>query len=196
MTNPRKMTAWNLVFCMLLVVAALLLPGCGGKTGVYLDSTMDFGAVHSVAVMPLANLTREQQAADRVRDVFSTALMASSGIYVTPPGEVMRGIVNSGIANPSSPTADEVVKFCKATKTDAVFTGVIREYGDLRSGTATANVISMSMQMIEGQTGKVIWSGDSTKGGISMSDRLLGGGGQPLNVITEKAVYDLLGKLF
>lgn len=195
MTKSRMITVWNFRLCMLLVLVSLLLPGCGGKTGVYLDSSMDFGALHSVAVMPLANLTREQQAADRVRDVFSTAFMASSGIYVIPPGEVMRGVVNSSIASPSSPTADEVVKFCKATKTDALFTGVIREYGDVRSGTATANVLSMSMQMIEGQTGKVIWSGDTTQGGISMSDRLLGGGGQPLNVITEKAVYDLLHKL-
>jgi hypothetical protein len=34
------------------------------------------------------------------------------------------------------------------------------------------------------------------KGGISLWDRLFGGGGQPMNKITEKAVNDLINKLF
>ena len=36
----------------------------------------------------------------------------------------------------------------------------------------------------------------TTKGGISMADRLLGGGGTPVNDVTEAAVRDLLDKLF
>lgn len=174
----------------------LSLTACAGKTGVYQDSNMDFASIRTVAVLPLANLTKEQQATDRVRDVFATALIASSGIYVIPPGEVMRGIISTGMANPSSPSADEVIKFCKTSKTDALFTGVVREYGEVRSGTAMSTVISMSMQLMEGQTGKVVWSADTTQGGISIGDRLLGGGGQALNVITEKAVYEIIKKLF
>jgi len=49
---------------------------------------------------------------------------------------------------------------------------------------------------MEGQTGKVVWSADTTQGGIGIVDRLFGGGGQPLNEITEKAVYEMLDKLF
>jgi len=72
----------------------------------------------------------------------------------------------------------------------------VREYGEVRSGTTSANIISLSLQMIETQTGKVVWTASSTKGGISIWDRLFGGGGQPMNVITEKAVNDLINKLF
>jgi len=49
---------------------------------------------------------------------------------------------------------------------------------------------------MEVQTGRVIWSGSTTKGGINMQDRLLGGGGQPMNDITEEAVLDLIHQLF
>ncbi len=50
--------------------------------------------------------------------------------------------------------------------------------------------------MIETQTGKVVWTASSTKGGISVWDRLFGGGGKAMNEVTEEAVDDLLDKLF
>jgi hypothetical protein len=73
---------------------------------------------------------------------------------------------------------------------------MVKEYGEVRSGTASATSIAISMQMIETQTGRVVWAASSTKGGISFGDRLLGGGGQPMNVVTEKAVDDIINKLF
>ncbi len=80
-------------------------------------------------------------------------------------------------------------------KADAVITGVVREYGELRSGTTSSNVISMSIQLIEAGTGRIVWSASSTRGGITFKDRLLGGGGQPLNKVTEEAVDALFDKL-
>jgi hypothetical protein len=72
----------------------------------------------------------------------------------------------------------------------------VTEYGEVRSGTTTANVVSVSLQMMEGQTAKVVWSASSTKGGVTTSDRLFGGGGEPMNIEIQKAVNDLLDKLF
>ena len=77
-----------------------------------------------------------------------------------------------------------------------MFVGVVKEYGEVRSGTATGNVVSMSVQLIETTTGKVVWSGASTKGGVTMKDRLLGGGGVPINYATEAAVDEILDQIF
>ena len=75
-------------------------------------------------------------------------------------------------------------------------TGVVKEYGEVRSGSVSSNVISMSLQMFEVKTGKVVWSASSTKGGVSTMDRLFGGGGKPMNVVTEEAAVDLINKLY
>jgi hypothetical protein len=66
----------------------------------------------------------------------------------------------------------------------------------VRSGQSEANIVSLSLQMIETETGTVVWSGSSTQGGITLSDRMFGGGGEPMNKVTEKAVNDLLDQLF
>jgi hypothetical protein len=49
--------------------------------------------------------------------------------------------------------------------------------------------------MIEIQTRKVVWTASTTKGGINTWDRLFGGGGRPMNDVTEAAIDDLLNKL-
>jgi hypothetical protein len=157
---------------------------------------MDFGSVQSVAVLPFTNLTKDLYAAERVRDVFTTMLLASGGMYVVPPGEVARALAAAGVSSPTSPSGDEVKKLAAALKVDAVFTGVVREYGDVRSMSAAANIISLSLQMREAQSGTVVWTASSTQGGIGVKERLLGGGGEPLNIITEKAVNEILDKLY
>lgn len=173
-----------------------MLGGCATQGEVFRDTTMDFGSIKTVAVLPFANLSKDQLAGERVRDVFNTMLMASGAVYVIPSGEVARGIAAAGIANPSAPSADDVMKLSKNVKVDAVIYGVVREYGDVRSGTASADVISLSLNLVEGQTGRIVWSASTTQGGIGLTDRLFGGGGRPLNDITEKAVNDLISKLF
>jgi hypothetical protein len=178
---------------LFVVIAASV---CAGQvTDVFRDPRMDFATIQTVAVMPFANLTRDQVVADRVRDVFINKLLSTEAVYVLPVGEVGRGIAKLEIQNPSAPTPEEVVKLGGFVKADAVFTGVVREYGEVRSGTTAANVISMSIQLIEAQTGRIVWSGSSTKGGITFMNRLFGGGGQPLNRETEEAVDALFEKL-
>lgn len=164
-------------------------------TDVYRDPNMDFGSIQTVAVMPFANLARDPVVAERVRDVFINRLLASGAVYVLPVGEVARGIAKLELPNPTAPTPEEIVKLGPVVKADAIITGVVREYGEVRSGTTTANIISMSIQMIEAGTGRVVWSGSSTKGGISFWDRLVGGGGQPINKVTEEAIDALFDKL-
>lgn len=181
---------------LFIVAIAAMTTACATTTDVYRDENMDFGSVRTVAVMPFVNLSKDQLAGERVRDVFSTLLLASGALYAVPPGEVTRGVAAAGLAYATTPTPEEIIKLGKMIKVDAVITGVIREYGEVRSGTATADVISVSMQMVETQTGRIVWNASSTKGGIGMKDRLFGGGGKPLNHLTEECLNEIITKLF
>ena len=196
--KPEKLLVMTLLF--LLVSAGCATKSSSSKAssskGVFRDPNMDFGLLQSVAVMPFTNLSRETAAGERVRDVFMVMLQATGGLYVIPPGEVGRGISRLNLERPGSPTPEEVTKFAKIVNADAVFTGTVTEYGEVRSGTSTANVVSMSLLMMEAQTGRVVWSASSTKGGVTTTDRLFGGGGEPMNATTQKAVDDLLEKLY
>lgn len=182
-----------------LLAGISLAAGCAGAKPAevtYHDSAMDFSLVQKVAVLPFMNLTQTNAAAERVRDVFMTMLQATGSSYVLPPGEVARGVERSSVASPLAPTSEDVVNLGKVLGVDAVLTGVVREYGEVRSGSTSAGVVSLSVQMLETQTGKIVWSASSTRGGVDASDRLFGGGGQPMDQVTADAVRDLLDKLY
>jgi TolB-like protein len=185
--NPYKevVIAFSLIF----------LAGCATED-VFSDPNMDFGSLQAVAVLPFRNLSSNDSAAARVRDAFATMLLATGAVYVLPPGEVARGLQAIGRLPRDGPSSEQIKQLAAALKVDVVITGVVSEYGPVRSGAASANVVSVSLQMIEKSSGLVVWSASSTKGGISIWDRLLGGGGEPMNTVTEKAVNDLLDKLF
>lgn len=188
------------VSCMALAVSLLPACACAGRhaaANTFHEPTMDFSLVHTVAVLPFSNLTPTQTAAERVRGVFVTMLQAQGGeMYVLPLGEVQKGISRAEIQRADQPSAEDVVAIGKALSADAVITGSVMEYGEARSGSASANYVSVSAQMLETKTGRLVWSAQSTKGGVTAADRMFGGGGQPMNVITAEAVNELLDKLF
>jgi TolB-like protein len=181
-----------------LVLCALVASGCVSTAKRrYHDQDMDFGSIQRVAVLPLTNLSRDPAAGDRVRDVFANALLASSSIYVVPPGEVARVLSRTALMSPATLTTEEVMRVGSQLKVQAVITGTVKEYGETRtSGSASANIIAVSLQMVETASGKVVWSAASTKGGLSVTDRLFGSGGQSMNDVTDKAVDDLIDQLF
>lgn len=191
-----KILMSRIFLCLICFIAVFCVSSAGATTEIYRDPNMDFGAIQSIAVMPFVSLARDNIAAERVRDVFINDLLATGAVYVVPVGEVARGVARTEIANPSAPSPEEVVKLANIIKVQAVITGVLKEYGEVRSGTTSSNIISVSLQIMEAQTGKVVWSASSTKGGINILDRLFGGGGQPMDKITQKAVEDLINKLF
>jgi len=182
-------------FKFFFILAFFLLSACAGRRSTYIDPNMDFGTVKSVAVMPFVSLAKDPIVAERVRDVFINRLLATGAVYVVPVGEVARGVTRGEVQNPSAPSPEEAVKLAGIIKVQAIITGTVREYGEVRSGATSSNIISISLQMIENQTGKVVWTDSSTRGGISIWDRLFGGGGKPMNKVTEKAVNDLIYRL-
>ena len=177
------------------VFLILCLSACAGSVK-YRDPNMDFGSIQKVAVLPFTNLTKDEKAADRVRDVYMNMLMATGGLYLLPPGEVARGISRAQLTDRTAPSEEEIKRLGGILVVDSVITGVVKEYGEVRSGSVSSNLVSLSLQMFEVKTGKVVWSASSTKGGVSTMDRLFGGGGRPMNIVTEEAVVDLINKLY
>ena len=195
MTRLDNLANFNkLVLSSLVIFLFACAPG--SSLTYYHDPQMDFAAIRSVAVMPFENLSRESQAGERVRDVFANSLLSTGAVYVIPAGEVSRGIARAGILNPAVPSGEEIAKFAGIIKVDAVITGTVTEYGAVTSGSATANVVSMNVQMIETQSQRIVWTASATEGGISIWDRLFGAGGKPMNDVTMAAVNNVLDKLF
>lgn len=199
MSSGSPITSTRSAAVVLLVMTATIV-GCAAKRGAgstsFHDERMDFSLVGTVAVLPFANLSGVQPADERVRETFMIALQSAGAVYVVPPGEVARGVDRIGLRDAATPAPEDIVDLCRSMEADAVFTGTVLEYGEARSGSASANYISISVKMFEGETGRVIWSASTSHGGVGAKERLFGGGGRAMNEVTLDAVNDLLQRLF
>ena len=157
---------------------------------------MDFSAIKTVAVLPFQNLTGDENSANRATSTFQSMLLEGEAVYALPPGEVFRGVNKIGGNVQTGLSVSQIKQLKGVLDVDAIFVGTLREYGTIRSGSASANVISLNMQLIETSEGQIVWSGSATRGGITIWDRLFGGGTEPMSGVTEAVVDDLLDKLF
>lgn len=179
----------------LVAIALVVSSGCASED-VYFEPNMDFGSLETVAVLPFQNLSSDDEAAERVRDTFTGMLLATGALYVVPPGEVARGMSKISRISPEGPSTEQIKQLAGILGVDGIITGVVREYGTVRSGATAANVISISLKLTESDSGMVVWSASATRGGVGIWDRLIGGGGEPMDAVTVEAVDELLDKLF
>jgi len=193
MKRIHRTTAALVGLAMLAAIA-----GCAGRRAQvnYHDPNMDFSLIQTVAVLPFENLSDDRTAGEAVRDVFMTMLQATGAVYVLPPGEIGRGISRLSLSNPSAPTTEEAVRFADIVDADVLIAGTVLEYGELRSAGNAANAVSLSVMMLDGRTGTVVWRASASEGGIKAAQRVFGGGGRPMENVLRKAVSDLLDKLF
>ena len=105
-TVKNKTRARNI----LVYVLFILLAACASSDMSFIEPNMDFGAIKTVAIMPFENLASVKTGADRVRDVVTHRLFSTGAIYAIPSGEVSRVLLEVGVAIPSAPTVEEIIK--------------------------------------------------------------------------------------
>lgn len=175
----------------------LLLSACGGNRPTsFVHPRVDFSFFKKVAVLPFQNLTTDQFAPERVRESVSAELLATGAMDVVEPGQVLL-VMRQLNLQPGVPLGvADLKKLGKALGVNGVIMGTVKEYGEVRSGSVSAPVVSLSLRMIEVDSGAIVWSVSNTAGGISTTMRLFGIGSSTMSEVTRTAVRQSLDTLF
>jgi hypothetical protein len=152
---------------VLAIMTLLIIAGCrsSGVSTYHISQDIDFSFYKKVAVLPLDNLTAERFAADIVRQVVISELLASGLLDVVVPGEVSSVSRDLGIKSTVSLDTSQIMAVGKALKVEAVIMGSVEEYGLVRMGNASAPQVSITLMMADTGTGSIIWSITKTRGG-------------------------------
>ena len=181
---------------MLAATIVILSLGCSStlEPTQFTNPDIDFGFVERVAVLPFQNLSNDQQAGFRATRLMITELLASGAVDVVEPGEV-EGALAKIRGRPSQPSIEEIVGLGQSLEVQAVIMGTVAQSEILRSGAVGIPAVTLDAQMVETETGAIVWAATHTEKGGSASARFLGSGGQPISVTTRKCVQELLKSL-
>jgi TolB-like protein len=182
-----------IIFLMLFIIS-----GCGGTMtpSFYINEDIDFSFIKKVAVLPLDNLTNDKFAADIVRHVVISELLASGLVEVTVPGDALGAIEKLKI-KPGQPLSSEDIKAIgKTLKVQAVILGAVNKFEQVREGNVSFPEISITLMMADANSGSIIWSVTETRGGASFLEKNFGARTETMSETVLKVVSEALNTLY
>ena len=180
---------------LLLVVPAVLLFGCGAPVTSYIHPNVDFGYMQRAGVLPFGNLTPDVLAGQRMQSIFLMELLEEDALEIVDPRETQAAMRTLGLTRGSDLTPEQAIALGNKLGVEALFFGVVEEYGfglgDRRRGPEITGVFGM----IETQTGVVVWRAQVHETGSSIWQRLFGGRADDLYTVSRDAVRRALQTL-
>ncbi len=156
---------------MILIGLLVLLAGCASRGSVESFNRADAGFAHiqAVAVLPFEG----SDAAPRVREFAMTQVLAQGLFDVIDKGRVDSFLAQEAIAPGTPLDAPTLRRLGQVINVQAFMLGSVEQGSDAR-GSAVYPEISMTLRLIDAETGVLLWQASGRGSGYSLADRLFG----------------------
>ncbi len=197
MNSVNQVNKLNILFLALSSMLILFFVyGCGTTSKLYyVQQQFDYTSIKRIAVLPLESLTSDEYAGEKIRQSIITDLL-SRGIDVIEPGEVTRSLIDLKIRSLSSIKTSDIQTLAKTLGVDALMMGSVEAYGISKGISVSYPEVSISLRLIEGSSGKIIWSVCNTSGGPDFWTRHFGAENISLTETANKVVKEAIDTLF
>ncbi|MDL1970310.1 MAG: penicillin-binding protein activator LpoB [Candidatus Desulfofervidaceae bacterium] len=177
-------------------ITFFLLVGCGGglKLTRYSNPKANVAFIKRVAVLPLRNFSRDNMAHEKVRDILETELLSLQIFEVVDKGETDHALEELRIS-PTNIDAKSLKKLASRLGVQAVLTGAVDEYTLVQTGGISLPLVTISLKLIDAQSGGVIWQVTGTEKGGGALNRLFGIGEKTLSDVTQILIQRMLKTL-
>jgi len=201
--------------CLLIILtASVFVAGCG-KPHVYIHPSPGLDRISKMAVIPFDNLTKDDKAAEKVRNGFVIELLRTGSFNVIDTGETDRllkaaglsygaqgaitGTAAQGAGAAAQSTAAAAIPLSKkigdALGVQAIIVGSVEAYSVERTGDQVSPEVSISARLIDAETGIIIWGGTHTRRGGSGFPIVGWGKINSLGVLSQKVIQALVDSL-
>lgn len=160
---------------LLLVLSATT--GCAGRGGgleSFSRENIDIGFVKSIAVLPLENNSKDEYAPERVRNITMTQLLGR-GIFDVVDKGVVDSLLHEEAIDPGKPLDRQALqRLGQRLNIQAVMLGTIDLADEGRKGSVVYPELSVTLRLLEVESGLVIWQASGNESGDSVWRRLFG----------------------
>jgi len=183
--------------CIFLLLGVFLgLSGCGfpfmGKSKAFVRENVDFGFVQKIAVLPVENNSKDEFAPELVRDITITRILAMKLFDVTDKGLVDSFLREEAI-DPGKPLDVSTIKrLGQKLNVQSLLLTTLDIAADSRKGTMSYPEMSVTLRLLEVETGLVIWQAGGHQSGDSIWRRLFGLAGRDKYQVTVSLLEDIL----
>ncbi len=184
----KRLVLLSLLICLIFTL------GCGGVK-YYVKEGAEISYVKRVAVLPFQNNTNEKYAAERIRDLVSTEILARGIFEVVDKGSVDTALKEEAVESPTSLDKNTARRLARILGVQAFIAGSVDQYEDARRGSYSYPVISLTLRLMDAQTGTILWQAGGSASGYSAWGRILGLSPKDMTQVSMELVERLLSTL-
>jgi len=161
-----------------------------------------------MAVMPFDNLTKDDKAAEKVRNGFVIETLRTGSFNVIDTGETDRLLQAAGLSynvpdtGVSATIEEEAAASTPLSKrigdalgVQAIIVGSVEAYSAERVGDQVRPEVSISARLIDAETGIIIWGSTHTRRGGAGFPIFGWGKTTSLSVMSQKVIQDMVNSL-
>ncbi len=163
-----------------IILAVLLLgisaTGCAVKGSMesFSRENIDIGFVRSIAVLPMENNSKDEYAPERVRNITMTQVL-SRGLFDVVDKGVLDSLLHEEAIDPGKPLDRQALRrLGQRLNVQAVMLGTIDLASEGRKGSVVYPELSITLRLLEVESGLVIWQASANESGDSAWRRLFG----------------------
>lgn len=159
------------VIGLVLIGVILVLAGCGGRGSVrsFMRENASLAHIERVAVLPFEGADN----APRVREFTMTQILAYGLFDVVDKGRVDSFLAQEAITPGMPLDAPTLRRLGQIVNVQAFILGSVEQTTESR-GSASFSEITMTLRLIDVETGTLLWQASGMGSGYSLADRLFG----------------------
>jgi len=180
---------------LLLIIAFLIIGGCGVNNRGYVLKNPILDSLESVAVLPFENFSNDPVAGEKIRRMIMQELV-KRGFFVIETGEVNRVLVEKEIVNLSLLGVKELREIGEKLGVKYLIKGGVFSYEIQRFADVTYPSVAIQITLIETSSGKIVRSTYRTEGGPNFRVLYLGMEAKTLNEVAKEVVRKALFDIF
>ncbi len=191
----KKLLKFTVLFYMGLFV--LLFSSCGSKQMMesFVREGVDPSYIKRVAVLKFENNSQDSYAAERLRNITMTQILSLGLFDVIDKAMVDVVLEEQMLGDKVSLDKSTLRRIAKKLGVQALVVGSVDAYEEKREGSYTYPVIALTLRLIDGASGEVIWQASGTASGYSTVGRLFGLRPQDFTQVSFNLVERLLKTL-
>ncbi len=180
------------IYGLLLASLMLYLPGCGSGSMIeaFMRENASLAHIKTVAILPFEGGGR----APRLREFTMTQVLAAGTFDVVDKGQVDNLLMQEAIAEAAPLDAATIRRLGQRLKVQAFIIGSVEETTGSR-GNAVYPEITMTLRLIDSETGTLLWQATGRGSGFSVADRLFGTAPKDSFEVTMMLLNDLFATM-
>ena len=192
MRKTRNLFIQSAVVVTLLAAASLT--GCASNPQ-YFRADLELEQPATLAVMPLVNLSKYDEAGDVVLNSLLIQLLDIDFFQIVDPGLVDHAVLERRIRFTDRLPMATMQELGRALNAEYLLLGTVNEFDMITSRTETVPLVSISVRIVRSETGTIFWAATHTRRGDDAESVFGLGRIMTLEQLTAVAVKDITGTL-